>query len=49
MSLYENGIYYATDCVSKEQEEGGCLEVVFENGELKRKVSLKEIRERLCK
>ena len=45
----ENGIYYATDCVSKEQEEGGCLEVVFENGELKRKVSLKEIRERLCK
>lgn len=45
----ENGIYYATDCVSKDQEEGGCLEVVFENGELKRKVSLKEIRERLCK
>lgn len=45
----ENGIYYATDCVSKEQEEGGCLDVVFENGELKRKVSLKEIRERLCK
>lgn len=45
----ENGIYCATDCVSKAQEEGGCLEVVFENGELKRKVSLKEIRERLCK
>lgn len=45
----ENGIYYATDCVTKEQEEGGCLEVVFENGELKKEVSLKEIRERLCK
>lgn len=45
----ENGIYYATDCVTKEQEDGGCLEVVFENGELKKEVSLKEIRERLCK
>lgn len=45
----ENGVYYATDCVSKEQEEGGCLEVVFENGKLKKEVSLKEIRERLCK
>lgn len=45
----ENGVYYATDCVTKEQEEGGCLEVVFENGELKKEVSLKEIRERLCK
>lgn len=45
----ENGVYYATDCVSKEQEEGGCLEVIFENGELKKEVSLKEIRERLCK
>lgn len=45
----ENGIYYATDCVTKKQEEGGCLEVVFENGELKKEVSLKEIRERLCK
>lgn len=45
----ENGTYYATDCVSKEQEAGGCLEVVFENGELKKEVSLKEIRERLCK
>lgn len=45
----ENGVYYATDCVTKEQEAGGCLEVVFENGELKKEVSLKEIRERLCK
>lgn len=44
-----NGIYYATDCVSKEQEQGGCLETVFEDGKLVKEVSMKEIRERLCK
>ena len=45
----ENGIYYATDCVSKEEEQGGCLETVFEDGKLIKETSLKEIRERLCK
>lgn len=45
----ENGVYYATDCVDKEHENGGCLEVVFENGKLVKEISLKEIRERLCK
>lgn len=45
----EKGVYYATDCVSLQEECGGCLEVVFENGELVREVSLREIRERLCK
>ncbi|MBD5367232.1 MAG: nicotinate phosphoribosyltransferase [Bacteroides sp.] len=45
----ENGVYYATDCVSKEQEAGGCLETIFENGKLVKETSLKEIRHRLCK
>ncbi|MBD5381985.1 nicotinate phosphoribosyltransferase [Clavibacter sp.] len=45
----ENGIYYATDCVSKEKEQGGCLETVFEDGKLIKETSFKEIRERLCK
>lgn len=45
----ENGIYYATDCVSKEEEQGGCLETVFEDGKLIKETSLKEIRERLWK
>lgn len=45
----ENGIYYATDCVSREQEAGGCLETVFENGKLLKEVSMTEIRERLCR
>lgn len=45
----ENGNYYATDCVSKEQEQGGCLETVFEDGKLIKETSLKEIRERVCK
>lgn len=44
-----DGIYYATDCVSKEQEAGGCLETVFEDGKLVKDVSFSEIRERLCK
>ena len=43
----ENGKYYAKDCVSREEEEGGCLEEVFENGVLLRDVTLKQIRERL--
>lgn len=45
----ENGVYYATDCVSKEQEQGGCLETVFEDGKLLKETSIQEIRERLCK
>ena len=49
MDKDENGKYYATDCVSKEQEAGGCLETVFEDGKLVKEVSFSEIRERLCK
>ena len=45
----DSGIYYAKDCVSKEEEEKGCLEVVFEDGRLVKETSLTEIRERLCK
>lgn len=45
----ENGKYYATDCVSMEQETGGCLETVFEDGKLLKEVSMTEIRERLCR
>lgn len=44
----ENGKYYATDCVSKEQEAGGCLETVFEDGKLVKEVSFSQIRKRLC-
>lgn len=45
----ENGIYHATDCVSREQEAGGCLKTVFEDGKLMNEVSMTEIRERLCR
>lgn len=45
----EKGVYYATDCVSKEQENGGCLETVFVDGRLEKEVSMTEIRERLCR
>lgn len=45
----QNGIYYATDCVTPEQEAGGCLEVVFEDGKLIKETSFNEIRERLCR
>lgn len=45
----ENGVYRATDCVSKEQEAGGCLEEVFCDGKLLKEVSMNEIRERLCR
>lgn len=43
------GIYYATDCVSPEQEAGGCLEVVFEDGKLIKETTFNQIRERLCR
>lgn len=45
----ENGVYFATDCVSREQEAGGCLKTVFEDGKLLNEVSMTEIRERLCR
>lgn len=45
----ENGVYIATDCVTKEQEQGGCLEPIFKDGVLIKDYSLNEIRERLCK
>lgn len=44
-----DGVYHATDCVSREQEAGGCLETVFEDGKLLKEVSMTEIRERLCR
>lgn len=44
-----NGVYHATDCMTKEQEKGGCLETVFENGKLVKEVSFKEIRDRICR
>lgn len=43
-----NGKYFAIDCATPEQEAGGCLETVFEDGKLTKEVSFKEIRERLC-
>lgn len=49
VDIDENGAYYATDCVTPEQERGGCLEPVFEDGKLLREVSMTEIRERLCR
>lgn len=49
VDLDENGVYYATDCVTKEEEEGGCLETVFVDGKLVKEYTLTEIRERLCK
>ena len=45
----DNGKYYAKDCVSKEEENNGCLEVVFEDGILVKETTLTEIRNRLCK
>ena len=45
----ENGVYYAKDCVTKEEESNSCLEDVFCNGTLLREQSLTNIRERLCK
>lgn len=41
----ENGVYYATDCVTKEEERGGCLEIVFKDGKLIKEYILNEIRE----
>ena len=45
----ENGVYFATDCVSKEEEALGYLEPVFEDGKLLKETSMSEIREKLCK
>lgn len=42
-----NGIYYAKDQVEEEEEYGGCLETVFEDGVLKKEHTLKEIRQRI--
>lgn len=47
VDIDDNGVYYATDSVSSEQEQGGCLETVFEDGKIIKETSLKEIRERL--
>lgn len=45
----DNGKYYAKDCVTKEEENNGCLEVVFEDGRFVKETTLTEIRNRLCK
>lgn len=45
----ENGVYYAKDCVTPEEEASGCLETVFEDGKLLKETSLTEIRNRLWK
>lgn len=44
----EDGVPTLSDCVSKQDEEGGILEVVFENGKLVKEQSLAEIRARLA-
>lgn len=43
----DNGKYYAKDCVTKEEEQGGCLETIFEDGLLVKETTLAEIRKRL--
>lgn len=43
------GTYFAVDCVSKKDEDMGCLEPVFKDGKLMKETSISEIRERLCK
>ncbi len=47
VEMDKDGKFFATDCVSKEEEGYGCLEVVFEDGKLVKECSLAEIRERL--
>lgn len=42
-----NGVYEYRDCVTPDEEVGGCLEVVFENGKLVRDYTLQEIRDRV--
>lgn len=44
-----NGLPWLADKCSQEDEQGGLLETVFLNGELKRRHTLAEIRERLSK
>lgn len=48
VEMDKDGKFFATDCVSKEEETYGCLEVVFEDGKLVKEYSLAEIRERLA-
>lgn len=48
VEMDKDGKFFATDCVSKEEETYGCLEVVFEDGKLIKEYSLAEIRERLA-
>jgi len=45
----EEDKYYPIDQVSKEQEQEGCLETVFENGKLIKETSLTEIRANINK
>lgn len=44
-----DGEYKLKDQCTKEEEQGGCLKVVFDNGFLEGQTTLQEIRERLCK
>lgn len=43
-----NDKYIAKDCVSQQEEAGGCLETIFENGKLIKEVSMTEIRKRIA-
>ena len=45
--IQSNGEYTFEDQVTSNQEQGGCLETVFENGRLLKKTILSEIRKRL--
>lgn len=45
--IFEDGNYKLLDRCSEEQENSGCLELVFENGKLLKETSLSEIRNRL--
>lgn len=43
----ENGRYIARDRVTPDEEQGGCLETVFEDGEMKRTCTFEDIRKNL--
>jgi len=45
----EHGRYYAKDGVTLEEEQGGCLQTVFEDGKLLRDFTLAEVRANLDK
>ena len=42
-----NGVYTLQDQCTKEEEQGGELQIIYENGEFFNQTTLEEIRERL--